>query len=100
MQDWITGTLAVLGTLLILAGATLIVLRTVGVLSAPAASEESGASAPPPAGNRRWSLRRLSPASQLIVWGVLLLVISAITVGLVSFGFSVDAGAAGGSPGQ
>jgi hypothetical protein len=86
MEDWIAGTFAVLGTLMILAGGTLIVLRTLGRLTGP------GDPDPAPAPERRFSLRRLSPATQLLGWGVLLLVVAACAVGLVNVGVSLDAG--------
>lgn len=106
MEDWITGGFAVLGTLMVLAGGTLIVLRTLGrVDGVPAADPDATpAAAPlarppageppsgePPAGRRFW-LRRLSPATQLIGWGVVLLVLAAFTVGVISFGISLEAG--------
>lgn len=89
MEDWISGTFAVLGTLLVLAGGTLIVLRTLGLVRATPPAEP--APPDPPAG-RRFSLRRLTPSTQLIGWGVLLLVVAALTVGVVSFGVSLEAG--------
>lgn len=99
MEDWITGVFAVLGTLMVLAGATLIVLRTLGRVDGPAPDPDATPAATPlarttpvePAG-RRFSLRKLSPATQLIGWGVVLLVVAAFTVGLISFGVSLEAG--------
>jgi hypothetical protein len=98
MEDWITGTLAVLGTSMVLAGATLIVLRTVGVVGGPVDPDEVD----PPAGGSaaggsdlavgRRIMRRGNPATQLISWGVLLLLLAAITVGLVSLGLTFEAG--------
>jgi len=108
MQDWITGVFAVLGTLMVLAGATLIVLRTLGRAAGPPAGRAgrpagalddtptaplAGAGGPEePAGARRFSLRQLSAATQLIGWGVVLLVLAALTVGVISFGISLEAG--------
>jgi hypothetical protein len=106
MEDWITGVFAVLGTLMVLAGATLIVLRTLGRIGGPAGrpgDPEATPTAPlsgpggaggggEPGAGRRWSLRRLSPATQLIGWGVVLLVVAALTVGVISFGVSLEAG--------
>lgn len=104
MEDWIAGTFAVLGTLMVLAGAALIVLKTLGRLnSLPDADTQplDGAlgggiagPAPEPGGvaGRRLFRRRLSLPSQLIGWGILLLVLAALTVGLISFGVSLDAG--------
>lgn len=95
MEDWITGVVAVLGTLMVLAGATLIVLRTLGRLDPtppdPDATPTTVRPGAPGAG--RWAaLRRLSPATQLIFWGVVLLVVAAFTVGLISFGVNLEAG--------
>jgi hypothetical protein len=96
MEDWITGVFAVLGTLMVLSGGTLIVLRTVGRLDPPADPATPGDSPATTMADqsdgRRFSLRRLSPASQLIGWGVVLLVVAAFTVGVISFGISLEAG--------
>jgi hypothetical protein len=98
MEDWITGVFAVLGTLMVLAGATLIVLRTLGRAVDPDATPTvpvvgpAGPGSGEPMGGRRFSLRRLSPATQLIGWGVVLLVLAALTVGVISFGVTLEAG--------
>jgi hypothetical protein len=98
MEDWIAGTFAVLGTLMILAGGTLIVLRTlgrVGAASDPDTVPLAGSPASPPAdpaAGRRFSLRRLSPATQLIGWGVVLLLVAALAVDLINFDISIGAG--------
>jgi hypothetical protein len=71
MEDWIAGVFAVLGTLMVLSGGTLIVLRALsrlGIPAEPAAAAPTTTAAEPPAA-RRFSLRKLSPASQLIGWG-------------------------------
>lgn len=104
MQDWIAGTFAVLGTLMVLAGATLIVLRTLGRLNDRAGADTVPLGPPPgptaqpegdlERGGRRFALRRLSPATQLIGWGIVLLVVAAFAVGLISFGLSFQAGTA------
>jgi hypothetical protein len=98
MEDWIAGAFAVLGTLMILAGGTLIVLRTLGRVAGPADPDTvplggtQPATAADPAAGRRFSLRRLSPATQLLGWGVLLLVVAACAVGLIDVGVSLNAG--------
>lgn len=108
MQDWIAGSLAVLGTLMVLAGSTLIVLKTMGRMGAlPDAATQplggalgsgqssghgSGQGEPatvPEGMTRSWFLRRLNPSTQLIAWGVLLLVLAAMTVDLIVFEFGV-----------
>jgi hypothetical protein len=74
----------------------LIVLRTLGRVGAdPDTVPLTGPAASPPAdpaAGRRFSLRRLSPATQLIGWGVVLLVVAALAVDLISFDISVGAG--------
>jgi hypothetical protein len=93
MEDWISGAFAVLGTLMVLAGGGLILLRTLGMLrdtAGPAGPDEP--TVPDATTGRRSPLRRLSPATQLIAWGVLLLVIAALTVGVISFGINLQAG--------
>jgi hypothetical protein len=98
MEDWIAGAFAVLGTLMILAGGTLIVLRTLGRVTGPGDPDTvplGGSAAEPatgPAAGRRFSLRRLSPATQLLGWGVLLLVVAACATGLINVGISLNAG--------
>lgn len=83
MQDFIAALLAVLGTLLVLAGATVTVVKTVG----PAPSETGVP------GNRVVGfIRKLSSADRLIAWGVVLLVLAAIASGAISFNFGASAG--------
>jgi len=84
MQDFIAALLAILGTVLVLAGATVIVLRTV----APPATEPEVTS-----GNRvlGW-IRRVNGADRLMAWGVVLLVLAAIASGAISFDFRASVG--------
>jgi hypothetical protein len=112
MEDWIAGAMAVLGTLLVLAGGALIVLRTLGHLPQPASPEPlPAADAPtlpgvkplggPDAGeavdperdrdDRPWW--RLSPANQLLAWGIVLLVLASLAAGLISFDVGLSTGA-------
>jgi hypothetical protein len=98
MEDWIAGSFAVLGTLMVLAGGTLIVLRTLGRIGPPPEAEgpatpTAGAAVPAsePGLGRRFSLRHLSPATQLIGWGILLLVVAAFAVDLINFTFDLNA---------
>jgi hypothetical protein len=101
MQDWIAGTFTVLGTVLVLAGATLIVLKALGRLNQQANAETVRFSSPPAEGGeperigRRMLLRRLSPATQLIGWGIVLLVVAAFAAQLIGFTIEFYAGAAG-----
>lgn len=113
MESWIAGAMAVLGTLLVLAGGTLIVLRTLGRLptagagpqaaspDAPtlpgvtlpagrAAGEEDDAATEPDGAGSWW---RLSPANQLLAWGILLLVLASLVAGLITFDIGLSTGA-------
>lgn len=84
MQDWIAGTLAVLGTVLVLAGGTLTVFKSLGAANPPA-GDASGNSLID-------RLRRLNGADRLVAWGVLLLVLGAIAAGAISFNLGASAG--------
>lgn len=102
MEDWIAGMFAVLGTLMVLAGASLLVLKAVGRAGAlPDADTQpldgalhggSGSAAAAPAEGtgpvRRLAQWRPSLPTQLIGWGILLLVLAAVTVGLIEFTLS------------
>ena len=106
MRDWISVIVAVLGVLLVLAGATLIVMRALPT-SAPQAPEptvtdesptaEVGVVTPTPAPVRTRLIEAVkspSPADRLIFWGIILLVLAAIAAGAISFSL----GASGGTP--
>jgi hypothetical protein len=85
MQDFIAALLAILGTVLVLAGATVTVVKTV---PAPASEPEV------PGRSRRivgW-ISRVNGADRLVAWGVLLLVLAAIASGAISFNFGASAG--------
>jgi hypothetical protein len=83
MQDFVAALLAILGTLLVLAGATTTVVRTVG----PATVDTSTGS------NRliNW-IRRLNGADRLVAWGVVLLLLAAFASGAISFNIGASAG--------
>ncbi len=103
MRDWIAGSMAVLGTLLVVAGGTVIVLKAMGigapndepapVPDAPAFPAASGA-VPAAAGGGRFALalRRLNAADRLIGWGILLLVLGAVAAGAISFNLGAEVG--------
>ncbi len=83
MQEFIAALLAILGTLLVLGGATVTVVSKVAV------------PAPDPAvpGNKVLGfLSRVNGADRLIAWGVVLLVLAAIASGAISFNFGASAG--------
>ena len=100
MRDWIAAAMTVLGTLLVLSGATIIILRAWGTRPGPvpAAPDESGTASVAPAeptterGVR--SLLRLGPPDRLIAWGILLLVLAAIAAGAINFELGASANAA------
>jgi hypothetical protein len=99
MRDWIAVIIAVLGVLLVLAGATLILLRALPARPAPAAtpSADEIVTEPVPAtpvGARIASAwKEPTAADRLIFWGVILLVLAAIAAGAITF----NLGAAGGA---
>jgi len=87
MRDWIAVIVAVLGVLLVLAGAVLIVLQSLPRSGEPAAEE------PPAAGRLLAAVKNPTPADRLIFWGIVLLVLAAVAAGAISF----ELGARGGS---
>ena len=94
MRDWIAVIIAVLGVLLVLAGATLIVLRALPASPAPpvaAPGEEPVAT--PVVSRIAGAWKDPSPADRLIFWGIVLLVLGAIAAGAITF----NLGAAGGA---
>jgi len=97
MRDWIAGAMLVLGTLLVLAGAAVVVLKAVG--NAPDAEPEPAADADTVASRRLspsarvlGAVHRISAADRLIVWGIVLLVIAAIAAGAIGLDLSAKAG--------
>lgn len=96
MRNLIAGLMAVLGTLLIIAGAGIIVMPALAKRSDITAGSgvepnvDSGGSALD-RGARR--LSRLGPSDRLIVWGIVLLVVAAVAAGAI--GFSLNATATG-----
>lgn len=92
MQDWIAGAMTVLGTLLVLSGAGIIILRAwprgaSAEGADPLAADGSVAStadlSDPERGAR--ALRRLGPPDRLIAWGIVLLVLAALAAGAIGF---------------
>ena len=88
MQDFIAALMAGLGTILVLAGATVTVLKPV------AAEQPAGftAETATPATGWRKVVRRLDGADRLVAWGVVLLVLAAVAAGAISFNFGAEAG--------
>jgi len=96
MRDWIAVIVAVLGVLLVLAGAVLIVLPVIGARrpAAPAVEGVEGEAPVAPLSDRLvGAVKSPTPADRLIFWGIILLVLAAIAAGAISF----DLGARGGS---
>jgi hypothetical protein len=96
VRDYIAVIVAVLGVLLILAGATLIVLRALaeGKAAAVPAEVPDGPTsevpvvqpAPAPVTARLFNaVKRTSAGDRLILWGILLLVIAAVAAGAITF---------------
>jgi len=104
MRDWIAVIITVLGVLLVLAGATLILLRALPARQpAPVAAADPDAVtevvpevAPEPApitARLSGAWKAPTPADRLIFWGIVLLVLAAIAAGAITF----NLGAAGGA---
>ena len=84
MQNWIAGLLAVLGTLLVLAGGTIVALHNL----TPAQPTDPSAGRPTLVAR----LRALGGGDRLLLWGVILLVLAAIAAGALSFNLGASAG--------
>ncbi|HZM78245.1 MAG TPA: hypothetical protein VFC19_21185 [Candidatus Limnocylindrales bacterium] len=83
MRDWISALLAVLGSLMVLAGGTITVVKTVS----PVHVDDTAS------GNALIKrLRRLNGGDRLVLWGVILLFLAAIAAGAISFNFGAQAG--------
>jgi drug/metabolite transporter (DMT)-like permease len=83
MRDWISALLAVLGALMVLAGGTITVVKT--VTPEPVSDTASGNAL-----IRRF--RKLNGADRLVLWGVVLLLLAAIAADAISFNFGAEAG--------
>ncbi|HTJ37901.1 MAG TPA: hypothetical protein VL738_32100 [Dactylosporangium sp.] len=111
MRDWIAVIVAVLGVLLVLAGGVLIVLHALGERRqlAPAAEPvpsfeadygtDTSAAVPAPrtasvpVTDRLFgAVKNPTAADRLIFWGIILLVLSAIAAGAISFDFGAKGG--------
>jgi hypothetical protein len=92
MRDWIAGSMAVLGVLLVVSGGAIIVLRALQ----PAAPAEEGATAEAapakPTTRLVNAIRRMPAADRLIGWGIVLLVLGAVAAGAISFTLGAQAG--------
>jgi hypothetical protein len=88
MSNWIAGAMTVLGTLLVISGAGLIILRSWprGTGTPAETTTEVSAAAPGNDLDRgARALRRLGPPDRLIGWGILLLILAALASGAIGF---------------
>jgi hypothetical protein len=89
MREWIAGAMAVLGTLLVISGGAVIIVKAVQPSAPPA--EEAEQPAPARAEGRLFTaLRGLPAADRLIGWGVVLLVLGAIATGAINFNIGAN----------
>lgn len=113
MQDWIAGAMAVLGTVLVLGGFAVILLRAMEAgRPAPAPGDPAlagdpdrttvlqagaGTSATPTARSSVGArfvgaVRGMPEADRLIAWGIVLLLLAAVAAGAISFNLGANAG--------
>jgi hypothetical protein len=92
MRDWIAGVMLVLGVLLVLAGATVVVLKALGAQPAPGGEPTAELPRVSPSARVLGAVRRMPAADRLIGWGLILLVLASIAAGAMSFGLSATAG--------
>jgi hypothetical protein len=95
MRNWIAGAMAVLGTLLVVSGGMVIVLRALKPLTpATEAPTESAPSTAPLKTTTRFAnaLRLMPAADRLIGWGIVLLLLGAVASGAISFNLGANAG--------
>lgn len=94
MRDWITGVTAVLGVLMVLGGATILVLRALASTRDADATETTTVTPVTSSAPTRVvrAARQLPDADRLIGWGIALLVLALIAAGAISFNFSGQAG--------
>lgn len=98
MRDWIAGAMTILGTLLVLSGAAIIILRA-WPLGRPGAATLDGdtttTTTPAESAAERGAraLFRLGPPDRLIGWGIILLVLAAIAAGAIGFQLGASAAA-------
>jgi hypothetical protein len=95
MRNWIAGAMTVLGTLLVLSGAGIIILRAwprAGTATADGAAPEATAAVETGDADRgARALRRLGPPDRLIAWGIVLLVLAALAAGAIGFTLGANA---------
>ncbi|HKT05943.1 MAG TPA: hypothetical protein VJT31_41080 [Rugosimonospora sp.] len=87
MRNWIAGAMTVLGTLLVLSGAGIIILRAWPRPGATTVEEPAADTAVALSDRDRGAhaLRRLGPPDRLIAWGIVLLILAALAAGAIGF---------------
>ena len=92
MRNWIAGSMAVLGVLLVLSGGAIVVARALQPVT-PADDGTTAETAPVKATARFVNaIRRMPAADRLIGWGIVLLVLGAVAAGAISFNLGAQAG--------
>jgi hypothetical protein len=86
MRNWIAGAMTVLGTLLVISGAAIIVMRN---WIKPAPAPESQPTTPTfsaaTVATKARSFMRMEGPDRLIAWGIVLLVLAAVAAGAIGF---------------
>jgi hypothetical protein len=89
MRNWIAGAMTVLGTLLVISGAGIIILRAWprpgGVPADGVTTDAAGTPQLSEADRGARALRRLGAPDRLIAWGIVLLVLAALAAGAIGF---------------
>jgi hypothetical protein len=98
MRNWIAGVMTVLGSLLVLAGGAVVAIRATTPepeeperVPVTQSTMEVGATSRNPSSRVVGAARRVNAADRLIAWGILLLVLAAITTGAISFSLGASA---------
>lgn len=93
MRNWIAGAMTVLGTLLVLAGSLTIILRTWWKPERPPMVDPGGSPFTASLARPSRGFMRLDAPDRLILWGVVLLVLAAISAGAIGFDLGANANA-------
>lgn len=94
MRNWIAGVMTVLGSLLVLAGGAVVAIRAIASEPEEAVTQpamEVGVVPRNPSSRIIGVARRVNAADRLIAWGIVLLVLAAITTGAISFNLGASA---------
>jgi hypothetical protein len=94
MRNWIAGVMTVLGSLLVLAGGAVVAIRAIASEQEEPVTQpamEVGVAPRNPTSRIIGVARRVNAADRLIAWGIVLLVLAAITTGAISFNLGASA---------